>query len=85
MLTKRAVVHLDTGMTREHEIAFEDDAGYVEWVNNGADALMGDPRGILIFTTPFCIYKVQNIVAIEFLDPPPSSDKLPIGFRSPLK
>jgi hypothetical protein len=81
MLTKRVRVHLDTGTAREHEIESEDDAGYVKWVNTCADALTGEPKGILIFTTPFCIYKVQNIAAIEFLDPPPPNEKLPIGYR----
>lgn len=81
MLKKKAIVHLDTGATKEHEIEAEDDAGYVKWVNDCADALMGDPRGILVFTTPLCIYKVQNIVSIEFFEPPSQSDKLPIGYR----
>jgi len=81
MSKRRAVVSLDTGMTREHEIECENDAEYVNWINICADALKGTPRGILIFTTPFCIYRVQNIVAVEFLDPPPPSDNLPIGFR----
>jgi len=85
MPTKRAVVSLDTGTARQHEIEFEDDAEYVKWVNICADALTGDPRGILVFTTPFCIYKVQNIVAVEFLDPPPPSGKLRIGYRPPPK
>ena len=69
-------------MRREHAIEFEDDDGYVKWVNTCVDALTKESIGSLIFTTPFCIYKVQNIVAIEFLDAPPPSDKLPIGFRS---
>ena len=70
-------------MTIEHEIEFEDDAGYVKWINMCTDALTGNPRGILGFTTPLCIYKVQNIVAIEFSDPPSQNEKLPIGFRPP--
>jgi hypothetical protein len=85
VLTKRAVVYLDTGTTKEHHMECEDDASYVKWVNTCADALTGDPRGILVFTTPFCIYKVQNIVAVEFLDPPPPNEKLPIGYKLPPK
>ena len=83
MLKKKARVYLDTGATREHEIGVEDKAGYVKWVDDCAHGLMGTSRDILIFTTPFCIYRIQNIVAVEFIDPPPPSDKLPIGFRTP--
>jgi len=83
MLKKSAIVHLDTGATREHEIDAEDDAQYVKFVNDCVDALNKEPSGVLIFTSPFCIYKVQNIVAIEFLDPPPSAEKLSVGFRPP--
>lgn len=85
MPTKRAIVHLDTGTTKEHVVEFKGDAEYADWVNTCADALTGNPRGILMFTTPFCIYKVQNIVAVEFLDPPPSNQKLTIGYRPPSK
>ncbi|MBI2304374.1 MAG: hypothetical protein HYU86_06465 [Chloroflexi bacterium] len=82
MLRKRVIVYLDTGTTRQHEIEAKDDADYVNWVNTCAEALAGGPRGILVFTTPsLCIYKVQNIIAVEFLDPPPPSEKLAIGFR----
>ena len=81
MVKKKAIVYLDTGATREHEIEAEDDDGYVKWVNDCADALTGNPRGILGFTTPLCIYKVQNILAVEFSDPPSQNEKLPIGFK----
>ena len=81
MLEKRVVVYLDTGASREHLILAKDDDDYVEQINDSVDALRGNPRGILWFTTPLCLYKVQNIVAIEFLDPPPQDKKLPIGYR----
>lgn len=81
MLEKRVIVYLDTGATREQVLAAEDNADYVKKINDCADALMGNPRGILGFTTPLCIYKVQNIAAIEFSDPPPETAKLPIGFK----
>jgi len=83
MVTKIVVVHLDTGVTKRHELNFEGNAGYAKWINICADALTGNPRGILGFTTPLCIYKVQNIIAIEFSDPPPQTEKLPIGYRRP--
>lgn len=81
MLEKRVIVYLDTGATREHVLAPKDDADYVQRINDCVTALTGNPRGILGFTTPLCIYKVQNIIAIEFLDPPPQNEKLPIGFK----
>jgi len=83
MLEKSVIVYLDKGIAKEHVLVAEDDDDYEEKINDCANALMGNPRGILGFTTPLCIYKVQNIAAIEFLDPPSSSEKLPIGFRSP--
>jgi len=82
MLEKRVLVYLDTGATKEHILVAKDDTDYVKQINDCAIALMGNPRGILGFTTPLCIYKTQNIIAIEFLDPP-LSNKLPIGFRVP--
>ncbi len=85
MPEKRVTVYLDTGATREHVLAPKDDADYAKWFNECIVALTGNPRGILWFTTPLCIYKVQNIIAIEFLDPPPPSEKLPIGYRPPPK
>lgn len=83
MIKKKAIVYLDTGATREHEVEAADNADYAKWINECAVALTGNPRGILGFTIPLCIYKVQNIVAIEFLDPPPPSEKLPMGYRPP--
>ncbi len=83
MLEKRAIVYLATGAQKEHVISAKDDNDYVEKINEIARALIGDQRGILGFTTPLCIYKVQNIIAIEFLDPPPQNEKLPIGFIRP--
>ncbi len=87
MLEKKVIVYLDTGASREHLILAKDDDDYAEQVNDSVDALRGNPRGILWLTTPLCLYlyKVQNIVAIEFLDPPPQDKKLPIGYRPPLK
>ena len=81
MLEKRVLVYLDTGAAREHVLVAKDDEDYVKRINECATALMGNPRGILGFTTPLCIYKVQNIAGIEFSDPPPPSEELPIGFR----
>ncbi len=85
MIKKKAIVYLDTGATREHEVEAKDDDDYVKWINECVAALTGNPRGILGFTTPLCIYKVQNIIAIEFLDPPPQNEKLPVGYRTPPK
>lgn len=83
MLEKRVIVYLDTGATREHVLVTEDDDDYVKKINDFINALSGNPRGILGFTTPLCIYKVQNLIAIEFLDPPPPNEKLSIGYRPP--
>ncbi len=83
MPEKRVMVYLDTGATRKHILVAKDDDDYVKNINECAAALMGDPRGILGFTTPLCIYKVQNIAAIEFSEPPPQTEKLPIGFHPP--
>ena len=83
MLKMRAIVYLDTGARRDHEVEAKDDAEYVDWMNNCIKSLGGNPLGVLIFTTPFCMYKVQNIIAIEFVDPPKLSEKLGIGFKHP--
>jgi len=83
MQRKRVAVHLDTETTKQHSLKFKDDAEYTEWVNICINALTGDPRGVLMFTTPFCIYKAQHIVAMEFSDPPPLNEKLSIGYRTP--
>ena len=83
MLEKRVIVYLDTGATKEHVLVAEDDDDYVKQINDFANTLSANPRAVLGFTTPLCIYKVQNMIAIEFSDPPPQSNKLPIGFRPP--
>ena len=85
MLEKRAIIYLDTGAQKEHVISAKDDNDYVEKINEIARALMGDQRGILGFTTPLCLYRIQNIVAVEFTDPSQPSEKLPIGYRTPPK
>ena len=82
MLEKRVIVYLDTGATREYVLVAKDDDDYVKRINECANALMGNPRGILGFTTPLCIYKVQNITALEFSGPLPPSEKLPLGFST---
>jgi hypothetical protein len=83
MLEKRVIVYLDTGAAKGHVLVAKDDDDYVKKINDCANALMGNPRGILGLTTLLCIYKVQNIAAIEFSDPPSQDEKLPIGFRPP--
>ena len=80
MLEKRVIVYLDTGATREHVLILKDDEAYVKKFSEFVDILMNKTTGILKFGTPLCIYKVQNIIAIEFLDPPPPSDTLRMGF-----
>ena len=79
MLEKRVIVYLDTGATREHVLLVEDDDAYAKKYNEFTNALSRD-TSLLAFGTPLCIYKIQNIIAIEFVDPPPPSDKLPMGF-----
>jgi len=81
MMEKRVVVHLDCGATRQHEIHTKDEADYREMVMDCAKALM-ENRGVLQFTTPFCLYKILNVAALEFTDPPQPSEKLPFGFRT---
>jgi len=83
MQEKRVIVYLDTGLETEHVLAARDDAEYAAVINECTAALAGNQRGVLGFTTPLCIYKVEHIIAIEFCDPPPETEKLPIGFRPP--
>ena len=82
MLKKRVIVHLDSGVIREHEIHIKDEDAYKEKVVDSAKALMGNSSGILQFTTPFCLYKILNVAAVEFTDPPQPSEEFPIGFRT---
>ncbi len=82
MLKKRVIVHLDSGATREHEIHTKDEAEYVDKVIDCTKALMKNSGSVLQFGTPFCLYKVLNVAAVEFTDPPQPSEKLPIGFRT---
>ena len=79
MLEKRVIVYLDTGATREHVLLVEDDDAYAKKYNELKNALSRD-TSFLKFGTPLCIYKIKSIIAIEFVDPPPPSDKLPMGF-----
>ena len=79
MLEKRVIVYLDTGATREHVLIVEDDDAYNKKYNEFVDILKDGTTSLLIFGTPLCIYKVQNIIAIEISDPP-SSGKLTMGF-----
>ena len=79
MLEKKVTVYLDTGATKEHVVTVEDDDAFVKEYNEYLDLLNSDTGGLLVFGTPLCIYKVQNIIAIEISDPP-SSNKLPMGF-----
>ncbi len=82
MIKKRVIVHLDSGIKREHEIHTKDEADYREKVIDCTNALMKNSGNVLQFTTPFCLYKTLNVAAIEFVDPPPPSEKLHVGFRT---
>ncbi len=77
MLEKRVIVYLDTGATREHVLLVEDDDAYAKKYNEFSNLLIRD-SGLLAFGTPLCIYKIKNIIAIEFVDPPPPS--VPMGY-----
>lgn len=81
MLEKRVTVYLATGLENEHVLAAKNDADYTAIINEFTAALAGNQRGVLGFTTPLCIYKVEHIIAIEFCDPPTETEKLPVGFR----
>ena len=81
-ITKRVIVYLDTGITKEHLVEAEDDSEYEQFISIWIDAIK-ESIGGLIFTDPYCIYKVENIIAIELLDPPAQTNKLPMGFVKP--
>jgi hypothetical protein len=72
-------VHLDTGAIRYHQIEVKDEADYVKWINRCVDALIENSEGILGFTKH--IYRVKNIIAIEFSDPPAEGESWPVGLR----
>lgn len=80
MPEKRVIVYLDTGAIKEHILEVENDDVFIKEYNEYLDVLNSDRPGLLVFGTPFCIYKVQNIIALGISEPPPLNDKLPIGF-----
>ena len=75
MLEKRVIVFLNTGDRREHVLLVKDDNDYVKTIKYYLRVLSSDPKSILGFTLPLCYYKVQNVMAIEFVDPPPAGIK----------
>jgi len=79
MLKKRVIVYLDSGVAREHILKVKDNDAYIKKYQEFVDLLKGDTSSLLIFGEPLCIYRVQNIIAVEISDPP-MSDKLPMGF-----
>ena len=83
MLEKSVKVYLDTGAIIEHVLVAEDDNDYVKQINGLVNTIIGKTGPMLGFSTPLCFYKVQNIIAIEFSDPPVQIDKLPMGLIKP--
>jgi len=83
MSIRMVTVYLDTGMVKQHEVEYKDEAEFKKFVNTCIDALTKESIGGLIFGKPYCIYKAQNIIAIEFSDPPAQTDKLPMGLVKP--
>ncbi len=80
MLEKKVIVYLDTGATMEQVLEVKDASDYLEKIADYMKTWTGEPRDALVFLTPLRFYRVQNIVALELLEPPPQSDKLPLGF-----
>ena len=72
-------VHLDTGAIRYQQIEVKDEADYVKWIDSCINALTGTSGGILGFTKH--IYRVKNIIANEFSDPPSGGENWPLGLR----
>lgn len=81
MIKKRVIVYLSTGEKKEHEILIKDEGAYREKVSDVVNLLLKN-SGVLQLTTPFCFYKIRNVAAVEFIDPPQPSEKHPIGFRT---
>ena len=76
MLEKRVVVILSTGERREHRLLVKDDNDYVKNIRYYLRVLSSDPKSVLGFTMPLCYYKIQNVMAVEFVDPPPAGSRL---------
>lgn len=82
MTLMRVMVYLNTGAQKEHLEEVEDNDDYINKMNYYLDVLKGEQGTILGFSLPVpCVYKVQNVVAIEFTDALLPPEKLPIGFR----
>ena len=75
MLEKKVIVFLSTGEKREHVLLVKDDHDYVKTIKYYLRVLSSDPKSILGFTMPLCYYKVQNVIGVEFVDPPPTGIK----------
>ena len=80
-MIKKVTIFLDAGIMNEHEIEVEDNSDYMKEVNKICDLLKKNTQGVLTFNKPTMgIYKIQNIIGVEFLDPP-VDEKSPLGFR----
>ncbi len=75
MQEKKVIVILSTGERREHVLLVKDDNDYVKNIKYYLRVLSSDPKSVLGFTMPLCYYKAQNVIALEFADPPPTGLK----------
>ena len=81
-MLKKVVIFLDAGIVKHHEVEVEDNADYMKEVNKICDLLKENKQGIVVYNKPSMgIYKMQNIIGVEFLDPP-LDEKSPLGFKS---
>lgn len=80
-MIKKVVIFLDAGFVKQHDMEVEDNSAYMKEVNKIVDLLTKSKQGVIVYNKPSMgIYKMQNIIGVEFLDPP-TDEQSPIGFR----
>lgn len=80
MIRKQILVCLSSGQIRTHALDFDDDQAYMDWVEAIGGHLMSLSKGTVNLDNPYAIYRIQDIVGIEFSEPP--EGKPPIGFQT---
>ena len=80
LLEKRIVLHLSNGEAVEHALTFETETKYYEWLTVIGLMLKKTKPGFIVMDNPYGFYRLEAIIGIDFLDPPPANKREPLGY-----
>jgi len=80
-LQMRIRLHLSNGECSDHVLVSENELQYSAWLVGIGSMMKSNKTGMIVMDNPYGFYRIENIIGIDFLDPPPPDKREPLGFK----